>query len=295
MENLITGLNKIKITENLIIGLNKITITDSEETSDKDKLNIIELFRKNIKDKKIELEKYNNKHCGKEGYWLEKQMNIKHNSLNEPDIHGYEMKKDSKKITFGDFSASEYLFSKDKKYINDTNKWDADLVNITKDQFIKFFGTQKILKNNRYSWSGSCIPTYNNWNTCGQKLTVTYENDICILYSYSEDKRDDIKINFPYYLKKDNILIVIWKNKKMREHINKKFNNKGFFIIKKYENTYNKICFGKKFDYECFIDGIKNKIVFFDSGMYIGNNRNYSQFRSCTGNFWDTLIIEEYT
>ena len=235
MENLINGLNKIKITENLIIGLNKITITDSEETSDKDKLNIIELFRKNIKDKKIELEKYNNKHCGKEGYWLEKQMNIKHNSQNEPDIHGYEMKKDSKKITFGDFSASEYLFSKDKKYINDTNKWDADLVNITKDQFIKFFGTQKILKNNRYSWSGSCIPTYNNWNTCGQKLTVTYEN------------------------------------------------------------TYNKICFGKKFDYECFIDGIKNKIVFFDSGMYIGNNRNYSQFRSCTGNFWDTLIIEEYT
>ena len=215
MKNLIIGLNKITITENLIIGLNKITITDSEETSDKDKLNIIELFRKNIKDKKIELEKYNNKHCGKEGYWLEKQMNIKHNSLNEPDIHGYEMKKDSKKITFGDFSASEYLFSKDKKYINDTNNWDADLVNITKDQFIKFFGTQKILKNNRYSWSGSCIPTYNNWNTCGQKLTVTYENDICILYSYSEDKRDDIKINFPYYLKKDNILIVIWKNKKI--------------------------------------------------------------------------------
>jgi len=145
---------------------------------DKDKLDIVELFRKNIKEKKIELENYNNKHDGKEGHWLEKQMNIIHNSKNEPDINGYEMKKDSKKITFGDFSASEYLFSKDKKYINEKNEWDNNLVNITKEQFIKFFGTQKPLKHNRYSWSGNCIPTYNNWNTCGQKLTITNENDI---------------------------------------------------------------------------------------------------------------------
>ena len=179
---------------------------------DKDKLNIIKLFKKNVKAKKIELDNYNNKHCGKEGHWLESQMNITHNQKNEPDINGYEMKKDSKKITFGDFSASEYLFSKNKKYINKKNKWDDDLVNITKDQFIKFFGTQKSLKYNRYSWSGSCVPTYNNWNTCGQKLIITDKNDICIFYSYSKDTRNNIKINFPNYLKENNILIVIWKN-----------------------------------------------------------------------------------
>jgi hypothetical protein len=31
------------------------------------------------------------------------------------------MKKDGKKITFGDFSESEYLFSKNKLYINQLN------------------------------------------------------------------------------------------------------------------------------------------------------------------------------
>ena len=269
-------------------------IKNEQIDTEKDKLEIIELFRKNIKGKKIELENYNKKHCGKEGHWLEKQMTLKHNSKNEPDINGYEMKKNSKRITFGDFSASEYLFSIDKKYINEKNKWDENLVNISKDQFIKFFGTQKLLKHNRYSWSGSCVPTYNNYNTCGQILNISDDNDICIYYSYSEDKRNEIKINFPDYLKKDNILIVIWKNKKMEEHINKKFNNKGFFIIKKKENVYNKICFGKKFDYKCFINGIKKKTIIFDSGLHVGNNRNYSQFRSSSNSFWEELIIEEY-
>ena len=100
--------------ENLITGLNKIKIIDSDETSDKDKLNIIELFRKNIKDKKIELDKYNNKHCGKEGYWLEKQMNIKHNSHNEPDIHGYEMKKTQRKLHLVIFQHPNIYFQKIK-------------------------------------------------------------------------------------------------------------------------------------------------------------------------------------
>jgi len=80
----------------------------------------------------------------------------------------------------------------------------------------------------------------------------------------------------------------------MREHINNKFNNKGFFIIKKKADIYNKICFGKPFNYDTFIDGIKKLIIIFDSGMYVGNNRNYSQFRSSNSKFWDNLIIEEY-
>lgn len=294
INNFINNFNKMKIQQKVKLNNLESVNLDFVHKIDKDKLDIIELFRKNIKEKKIELENYNNKHDGKEGHLLEKQMNIIHNSKNEPDINGYEMKKDSKKITFGDFSASEYLFSKDKKYINEKNEWDNNLVNITKDQFIKFFGTQKPLKHNRYSWSGNCIPTYNNWNTCGQKLTITNENDICIFYSYSKDKRDDIKIKFPNYLKKENILIVIWKNNKMRDHINNKFNNKGFFIIKKKLDIYNKICFGKPFNYDTFIDGIKKLIIIFDSGMYVGNNRNYSQFRSSNSKFWDNLIIEEY-
>ena len=54
-----------------------------------DKQFIIELFNSNVKHKEIITDNQNKAHCGKEGHWLEKQMGIKHNSKNEPDIRGY--------------------------------------------------------------------------------------------------------------------------------------------------------------------------------------------------------------
>lgn len=223
------------------------------------------------------------------GYWLEKQMNIIHNDKNEPDIFGYEMKKNSSKITFGDFSASEYLFSKKKYDIEQINNWKKDVNKITRDEFIKYFGT---LKNNRYSWSGSCVPRYNCWNSCGEMLYFNNNLDLCISYSFEKDTRED-KHSYPEFIK-DNIIIAIWKKDKLEQHINKKFNKNGFFICKKINNTYEKICFGKPFDFNYFVDNIKNKNIIFDSGMYEGNSRNYSHFRSSANNFWNILITEEY-
>ena len=78
----------------------------------------------------------------------------------------------------------------------------------------------------------------------------------------------------------------------MKKLINNKFNKNGFFICKKINDRYEKICFGKPFDFEYFIESFKNKKIIFDSGMYEGNNRNYSQFRGSY--FWNDLIIEEY-
>ena len=78
---------------------------------------IVELFIQNIKGREVCLNNKNKKHCGKEGHWLEAQMGLKHNSKNEPDIYGYEMKKSSPKTTLGDYSASEYAFSKKNKHI----------------------------------------------------------------------------------------------------------------------------------------------------------------------------------
>ena len=53
------------------------------------------------------------------------------------------MKKESKKITFGDFSASEYLFSVNKvdSIINKINNWNCIHI-ITREQFIKYFGNK---------------------------------------------------------------------------------------------------------------------------------------------------------
>jgi hypothetical protein len=256
-----------------------------------DKQKIIDLFMSNVKDKEIIYPKL---HCGSEGHWLEDQMGIKRNSKNDPDIFGYEMKKESSKITFGDFSASEYLFSKNKSIIENINEWKTNEIMISRKDFIRYFGTPNPLKNNRYSWSGSCVPVYGKWNNCGQIMYFNDNLDLCISYSFEKDYRE-IKNTFPIFLKEKDIVIVIWKSDKLRNHINKKFNKNGFFICKKNnKNVYENICFGKPFDYEHFVDNIKNKNIIFDSGMYNRNSRNYSHFRSSSNNFWNKLITETF-
>lgn len=202
------------------------------------------------------------------------------------------MKKYSKKTTLGDFSASEYMFSgKNKRHhINEINHW-TDENKISRTEFIKMFGNPNPDKNNRYSWSGCCVPRYNIWNSNGQMLSISDTNDIIVYYSYTKDTRERKK-EFPTFIQKDNMVIALWNSDKMKQHIDKKFNNKGFFVCKKNGNKYEKICFGKPFDFVYFIECIKNKKIIFDSGMYVGNTRNYSQFRGST--FWEELIIEEY-
>ena len=218
-------------------------------------------------------------------------MNIKHNRKNAPDIFGYEMKKISKKITLGDFSASEYVFSKKRSFIDEYNNWNVK-DKMTRNEFIEYFGNANEKKNGRYSWSGSCIPKYGIYNDCGQKLFVNKSNDICIFYRYKKDIREHKKeYNFLRHGKK---LIAIWKKDKMKSKINNKFDIKGFFICKKENNVYTKICFGEPFNFKYFIENIKKGIIFFDSGMYYGNNRNYSQFRCRQSNFWNNLIYEEF-
>jgi len=274
---------------NLLDSFTKISITE-EKNIENNKQLIINKFMKNVKGKPILIE--NTKHDGNEGHWLESQMEIIHNSNNEPDILGYEMKKYSQKISFGDFSASEYLFSKNKKNIENINNWEKNKNNITRNNYIKYFGSPNPLKNNRYSWSGNCVPRYEIWNYCGQMLKFNDNLDLCVYYSYEKDTRED-KSSYPIFIQ-DNIIIAIWTKDKLKQHINNKFNKNGFFLCKKINNTYEKICFGKPFDFNYFVNNIKNKNIIFDSGMYQGNSRNYSHFRSYNNNFWNNLIIEEY-
>ena len=252
----------------------------------KEKKDIITRFFNNVKG---QTPPKNNLYHGCEGHWLEKRMGIAPNSKNEPDIHGYEMKKYSSKITVGDFSASEYLFSSSRPIID---KFNDKQYEIDRTRFIRFAGTSKPFKNNRFSWSGSCVPKYNSYNECGQILEISKEGDICIFYSYEHDQRIN-KHEIPDFLKKSKVLIAVWKSEKMRSHINNKYNNNGFFICKKGEGgTYEKICFGEPFHFEHFIDLIKNKKIIFDSGMYEGNPRNYSMFRGSY--FWNDLITSEF-
>lgn len=165
-----------------------------------EKEHIITLFNQNIRGKEIDVTDQNIKHCGKEGHELEKLMGIPHNSKNEPDIFGYEMKKNSTKITLGDFSASEYAYTIPTKRnnINTLNNWNNQ--HMSRNEFIQYFGNPNPKKNNRYSWSGKCVPTYYHWNDNGQILLISENNDIVIYYSYSKDRRN-IKINYPDFFK----------------------------------------------------------------------------------------------
>ena len=250
----------------------------------RNKMKIIQLFNQNVKNVKIECK---SNHYGSEGHWLESKFGLKPNGKNSPDIFGFELKKESKKITIGDFSAKEYLFSPDKSILNHLNN--MTIPEMKRCDFIKIFGNPNPLKNNRYSWSGSCVPKYGKYNECGQILKISNENDVFVEYSFYHDKRER---NIPDWLKEKPIVIAIWNKEKLKHNIENKFNQKGFIICKKENGVYSKICFGKPFNYEYFLTALRCHKIFFDSGMYQGNTRNYSQFRGTY--FWDELIVEEY-
>ena len=63
---------------------------------------IVEMFMNNVKGNFF-VKSNGCKHDGSEGHWLESLMGIKKNSSNKHDLLGYEMKKSSSKISFGDW------------------------------------------------------------------------------------------------------------------------------------------------------------------------------------------------
>ncbi len=70
---------------------------------------IIDLFNKNLKGQKYNVSL--KKHHGSEGHFIEKMLDLKPNNHNVSDIYGFEIKKLSNKITFGDWSATSYIFN----------------------------------------------------------------------------------------------------------------------------------------------------------------------------------------
>lgn len=222
-------------------------------------------------------------------------MEIRHNADNEPDLLGYEMKNQtaSGKITFGDWSADEYIYlhGRGKNKINSTNR----NYQIARDDFFQIFGKPNILKDNRLSWPGTPCPTYYGDTTAfGQFLTMDNNENIIITYSFSNDQRPN-KINIvPTNMQVDNLIIAKWNSHSLRGKLERKFNQSGWFTCTKDSNgVYSQISFGNPMSYESWIQLFKDRIVFFDSGMYQGNIRPYSQWRATTG-FWHSLITDSH-
>lgn len=268
---------------------------------DENKKRIIELFHKNVKGKKPDVTGLNEKHDGRKGHWLEKQFGISANADNRADILGYELKNETtSKTTFGDWSANRYIF-KDSEY---AYLFKGSSAAEKQDDFCRIFGKPNPLKDGRYSWSGSPCPKINGYNDFGQVLVINENLDILVLYSYSEDKRSNKQIIIPKELQQEELVLAIWfgvyspstrqKDKCLKEKLEDKFNDCGWFTCKTDSfGYYQTICFGAPMVYENWIKLVERGIVFFDSGMYEGNKRPYSQWRA-NNSFWESLIVEVY-
>lgn len=254
----------------------------SKSEIEKNKQKIISTFRSSIKGKRSDTLKSNAKHDGKDGHWLEKEMGLKLNASNSPDFLGFEMKNDTTgKTTFGDWSADYYVFT-DPQY------------QLQRDDFLKIFGKPNLSKGERCSWSGEPCPQIGKMNLFGQTLEVDTDNNIFAKYSYSMDKRSDKKEIVPERFRKDNIVLAKWDAHSIKKKLENKFNQNGWFKCLKDKNgVYYSIVFGNPINYDNWIKLVRSGDVFFDSGMYQGNPRPYSQWRA-TNKFWDSLITSRY-
>jgi hypothetical protein len=258
---------------------------------DEVKKKLISIFMDKVYLKSPNIDGSNPNHDGASGDWLHLQFGQEKDSANEADFWGYECKNNtSSKTTWGDWTANYYIFEDQESKID-------------RSQFLKIFGTPNIKKNNRYSWSGTEVPTYHEQITpFGQYMFVNDESDVCIFYDFEMDERTDKENIVPSHLHKRNLLLAKWtgfqKNKTTRktsleEKVNKKFNQKGFFKCKMENGIYKKILFGEPISFEVWIKHLKEGNIFFDSGMYDGNPRPYSQWRS-TNIFWDKLLTDSF-
>ncbi|MCA9365983.1 LlaMI family restriction endonuclease [Candidatus Kaiserbacteria bacterium] len=247
-----------------------------------DKKKIIDLFNKNVRGKSSDTNAANVKHAGKEGHWLETQMGIARNASNTPDLFGYEMKNHtSQKTTFGDWSASCYI-------------WHDKTFEIQRDDFLRIFGKPNLKKGGRYSWSGEPIPKIDQYNNFGQILLIDDEQNIVIEYSFSHDQRENKSTLIPSSMQQEHLILARWNRDWMKAKVERKFNQKGWFkCLKNNEGVYSKIVFGEPMTYENWLEGVREGLIFFDSGMYQTNPRNYSQWRAYNA-YWDNLVIESY-
>lgn len=251
-------------------------------TTDDTKHDIIRRFNENVRGKQAETTNSNQRHDGREGHWLERQMGLTANASNAPDLHGYEMKNQTTaKTTFGDWSADYYIYK------------DVDF-GITRNQFLMIFGKPNSAKGGRYSWSGEPCPKINRFNSFGQKLYIDANHNIIVEYSFAHDERPDKTAIVPLALQREQLILAKWYAHSISQKLERKFNQRGWFkCLKNQDNVYTTIVFGDPISFERWIALVETGEVFFDSGMYQTNARNYSVWRS-TNTFWDSLITSSY-
>lgn len=224
---------------------------------------------------------YNLKHDGAEGDWLTRAMGLSVNGKNEPDFKGFEMKKDSAKISFGDWSPDEGLYRGGKAKAMDRQK------------FLRVFGVARrsLLDGSieRYSWSGSVFPKVGGYNEAGQLMAVDPQNNVSAQYDFLKDERPDKSTVVPATYRSGVVTLARWTAVVLRERVERKFNKLGWFkCLKDVNNRYCGIKFGKPINFESFIMLVRSGDVFCDCGMISTNARPYMTWRA-SSKIWERL------
>lgn len=240
-------------------------------------------FEENVKGRIPDLSGFNKGHDGAEGDWLTKQMGLTVNGKNEPDFMGFEMKKDSPKTSFGDWSPDSAPYKREA----------GKKAQVSRDEFLKIFGSPKSdsdpKKNGRYSWSGKVFPKVGKFNSYGQILFVRDNGDIQALYSFDKDERQDKHLIVPEFFKKSDLQIALWKHETMKVRVERKFNQLGWFkLVKDREGRYVEIQYGLPINFDTFIEMVRTGDIFCDCGMHQGNARPYMTWRA-SHQIWDSL------
>ena len=239
-----------------------------------------------------------------EGHWLEFQFGLKPNGSNKPDFSGFEMKDDtSSKTTFGDWPADMYLFFSHKKC--ESNPPKASVCRkcsdskISRDEFLVTFGTAsaRAQKNQeRFSWSGKVFPKIGQTNEFGQSFRVEVDGSVNISYSYLQDQRPDKESIVRRELQREDLVLAHWTSENLKLRLERKFNQFGWFKCVQTaggHGPYTAIKFGGPITFKSWIEQVNIGTVYLDSGMYLGNNRPYSNWRASNA-FWDSLVEEIY-
>lgn len=125
-------------------------------------------------------------------------------------------------------------------------------------------------------------------------LLIDQQKNVLIVYDFQQDKRSDKAQLIPSAMQVSDLVLARWDNDSLRKKVEDKFNQNGWFKCERNkEGFYHQIVFGAPLSFENWLQLVQTGTVFFDSGMYEGNSRNYSQWRANNA-FWESLIVRRY-
>ena len=127
-------------------------------------------------------------------------------------------------------------------------------------------------------------------------LTVHLDGTVTADYHYSKDNRPNKDEIVPLVLRRDDVVLATWHRESLKMKLENKFKEHGWFKCiqdSKGHGKYVGMVFGGPIEFEDWVQQVRLGNVYFDSGMYEGNTRKYSQWRASNA-FWTSLIEETY-